>query len=155
MELKPGFEYCKLSDLYNFNRTSWNWNLFQYLTSFLAKTILIEPVGIETTRWQLNRQYIRNILIEPVGIETSTTLISPILCVDFNRTSWNWNFCSSIWRPKRAYFNRTSWNWNGYHLENYVKLVYFNRTSWNWNKFDKIDFDYTFEILIEPVGIET
>ena len=54
MELKPSGLLQKLEELQTFNRTLWNWNMDEIVEVPAGKILLIEPYGIETTKYTHN-----------------------------------------------------------------------------------------------------
>ena len=153
--MKLSIRYSKVPICSDFNRTIWNWNVEDALSTQPRYYILIEPFGIETKnleQWNNENAY-------------------------FNRTIWNWN-CLVRWVSKRhnLYFNRTIWNWNISERNYFFSVLDFNRTIWNWNRlvsitlillshFNRTIWNWNFQtvsqmilmiiILIEPFGIET
>ena len=63
-------ELLKVTSVWTFNRTDWNWNTVLWYLYRDTLLLLIEPIGIETRFSHAHRCRRRNLLIEPIGIET-------------------------------------------------------------------------------------
>ena len=138
----------------SFNRTRRNWNVYCFVLTVFAFSLLIVPEGIE---------------ILP-------HVLPDLAPLSFNRTRRNWNFWPAITHYVNLPFNRTRRNWNSLPshplhqstlllivpegIEMYLNIrdgilnQTFNRTRRNWNFATLHKCAWQGFLLIVPEGIE-